>query len=187
MNSQTVRTNFANPNPIESEMNNKYGIFLFRSKILWFSKFNVIIFWWKINGVRPSRLSFASYLRDHFTLDILLLIYRMQFSNVDNSLVKQKIPCNKVYSYEALAFYFPDLLIFWGSSITKAWWLIRLCRFTARLFSESIFSWGIKSAVGVCCLASCDSGKTCKSLFILCDVGEIGTSRDWIPFLHFLK
>ena len=36
----------------------------------------------------------------------------MQFSNVDDSLVKQKIPCNKVYSYEALAFYFPDLLIF---------------------------------------------------------------------------
>ena len=185
MNSQTVRTNFANPNPIESEMNNKYGIFCFVQKSYGFQNSMSLFFWWKINGVRPSRLSFASYLRDHFTLDILLLIYRMQFSNVDDSLVKQKIPCNKVYSYEALAFYFPDLLIFWGSSITNAWWLIRLCRFTARLFSESIFSWGIKSAVGVfCCLASCDSRKTCKSLFILCDVGEI---LQGIPFLHFLK
>ena len=41
--------------------------------------------------------NFATY---DFTLDILLLIYRMQFSNVDGSLVKQKIPVYKVYSYE---------------------------------------------------------------------------------------
>ena len=41
--------------------------------------------------------NFATY---DFTLDILLLIYRMQFSNVDGSLVKQKIPVYKLYSYE---------------------------------------------------------------------------------------
>ena len=44
----------------------------------------------------------------------------MQFSNVDGSLVKQKIPVYKLYSYEegVLAFYFPDLWSF--CNITKA-------------------------------------------------------------------
>ena len=46
--------------------------------------------------------NFTTYATYDFTLDILLLIYRMQFSNVDGSLVKQKIPVYKVYSYEGV-------------------------------------------------------------------------------------